>query len=81
MNISMEWLSTYYEVVDSMATALNQDDLCEGLKDYEKHGRPVLYELAYEWTDEFEKLHAGREWDGEWLETVWEFVDKKLNGE
>lgn len=37
-----------------------------------------LRDACKEWTDEFELLHQGREWDGEWMDEVSDFVESKL---
>jgi hypothetical protein len=35
-------------------------------------------EFAIEWAEEFEHIHNGRIWDGEWLEEIEDFVRQKL---
>lgn len=80
----MYWLETYYEIVDCIGKAMMDEnwsfDMCQDLKDFEYCGRPALYEIAIGWTDEFERIYEGREWDGDWLDTLWQFMDKKLKG-
>jgi hypothetical protein len=74
-----DYLETYFEVVEFITiTMLEEDD--DGGAIWLRHneqGRGGLYELAEEWTDEFEKAHEGREWDGEWLEVIWDFCEQK----
>jgi hypothetical protein len=46
-------------------------------------GTGGLWELAKELTDEFENLHKGRAWDGEWMDELeaWlEFKENELKG-
>jgi hypothetical protein len=38
-----------------------------------------MYELAEELTDRFEKMHEGYEWDGDYFDTIEEFMDD-MNG-
>jgi len=40
-------------------------------------GTGGLYELAEDWTNEFEQLHAGRQWDGEFFDEIEEFCNLK----
>jgi len=44
----------------------------------EAQGMGGMWQLAEQLTDEFEKKYEGREWDGEWLETIDEFLKEKL---
>lgn len=78
------WLETHFEVVDAIATATMDETweytMCAELGDSEGYNRTMLYDLSIQWTDEFEKLHEGREWDGEWMEEVWKFMENKLYG-
>jgi hypothetical protein len=72
------YLETYYEVsafierqaVDECGVAY--DTICS-------QGRGGLYTLAKMWTDEFETLHADKQWDGEWDGTLDEFLSQKNN--
>jgi hypothetical protein len=43
----------------------------------ESYGTGGLYELAESLTDDFEKLNAGRLWDGEFFEEIWDFLESK----
>ena len=31
------------------------------------------------WAEEFEQIHEGRIWDGEWEDSIREFIDEKLS--
>ena len=42
-----------------------------------EQGTGGMYELAEELTDEFEKLNADREWDGEFFDEIEEFITSK----
>jgi hypothetical protein len=41
-------------------------------------GTGAVYELAEEWTDEFEELNQDRDdWDGEWFDKIESFCNSK----
>lgn len=68
------WMETHHEVVEFVT--LNAD---EGELRRRRHlqGTGGIYELAEEWTDEFEKLHEGRQWDGEFYDEIQKFLEGK----
>ena len=70
------WIETYYEVVEKLTLmiASGDDNLATGTADYQGSGG--LYELAETMTNEFEKLHLGREWDGEFFDEIEKFIDE-----
>lgn len=78
------WYETFFEVVSYINERETFYDNNEGNHDVEKvyeteytKGRGGLYLLAQEWTDEFELLNKGREWDGEFYDEIDEFLIKK----
>jgi hypothetical protein len=72
------WHETHYEVVQWIQIELCKDNPSGVIgDDYERHGTGAMYELACEWTDEFEELNAGREWDGEFFDELEAFVKLK----
>jgi hypothetical protein len=40
-------------------------------------GTGGIYELAEQWTDEFENLHLDQEWDGEFFDEIEKFCNSK----
>lgn len=72
------WQETHFEVVDYITT-IRSNDKIDGIvgERQEEQGTGGLWELAEDWTDEFEKLNGGREWDGEFYEEVEEFCRVK----
>lgn len=80
--VDRSWLETYYEIVDSITLIINNNeydyDRSELMRNLRTQGRVVLYDTAIEWTDEFEKLHEGREWDRDWIDVLWTFIVEKL---
>lgn len=83
--IDRSWLETYYEIVDSITLVINDDaydyDRSYIMRELRANGRAVLYDIAIEWTNEFEVLHADREWDGDWIDVLWTFILEKLKTE
>lgn len=73
------WQETHYEVVQAI-TIEHMADKRTGLvaQRHEAQGHGGLYELAEELTDEFEAIHEGHEWDGEFFETIEQWLDEKL---
>lgn len=72
------WQETHFEIVDFITFIRKADKLTgEVKKRQEQQGTGGLYELAEEWTDEFEELHKGREWDGDFFDEIEEFCDLK----
>jgi len=73
------WQETHYEVVQAISEEYLKDEP-KGLvlECQEAKGHGGLYELAEELTDEFEKLHIGREWDGDFFEVISKFLIGKL---
>ena len=75
------WMETFYEVVATISreTGSEVDTKSRVIKErYEAGGSCAMYSLAEELTDEFEKKNEGREWDGEFLDEVDEFLNEKL---
>lgn len=83
------WRETFYEVVQGITCHINfisgfeenesVNDIVYETKD--QFGTTGLYDLAELWTDEFELINKGREWNGEFLDEIEAFVNKKINRE
>ena len=72
-----DWSETHFEVVNLITMAISEDNPFI-LKEYENGGVGRMYELANDWTDEFEKQNEGKEWDGDWFEAIEDFMLNKL---
>jgi hypothetical protein len=72
------WQETHYEVVSEI-TRIALTDVRQGLvyETRDTQGVTGWYSLATQLTDEFEKLNAGREWDGEFFEEILDFLTTK----
>ena len=78
------WHETHFEICAAINTRQTQNFAkktadCKGLvfDSQEGEGFPALYSLALHLTNEFEILHKGREWDGEFFEAIEEFIESK----
>lgn len=73
------WYETHHEVVTYISLVLQSrtGEDCEIMKVEYTQGTGGIYELAKEWTDEFEKLNKGREWDGEFFDEIEKFCNNK----
>lgn len=71
------WQETHFEIVSMITLDLEKgNNKVEEIS--ETQGTGGLYTLAKQLTDKFEKLHEGREWDGEFFEEIEYFYAKEL---
>jgi hypothetical protein len=79
---SKSWIETHFEVSSMIALALDRDEFghepSTAHNVRESNGMTEVWQLAEDWTDEFEKLNEGREWDGEFYDEIEKFVYGKL---
>lgn len=78
------YLETHFEVVSYIESYMLDvggsayDDNTSVIIDRHKaQGHKGLYELAKEWTDEFQSIHENTEFDGDWLDTIDEYLANK----
>jgi len=79
-----DYLETYYLVVEFIETDLDHwvkhVDVPYSYiqKEYTQGGMGRKWEIAKEWTTEFQNLHKDNNWeDGNWFDTVEEFLIEK----
>jgi hypothetical protein len=77
VNGERNWLETYFELTSLIAINANQKPTGVVKSVAESQGSVELCTLAIEWTNEFEKLNKGREWDGEFFDEVEDFFRTK----
>ena len=73
------WHETHFEVVQEISNELSKvqpEGIVKKMQDEFGHGG--LYILAFELTNEFEKLNKGRQWDGEFFDEIETFLAEKL---
>lgn len=79
ITIDSDWLETYFEIVSGIVLALeNKNAHNVATKRAEQQGTGGLYELAEELTHKFQKEYKDKEWDGEFFETIENFLQKEL---
>lgn len=70
------WIETFYEVVAHIQITKEIEGSIANER-VSQQGTGGIYELAQEWTDEFETKNQGREWDGEFFDEVHDFLNAK----
>lgn len=73
------YLETHYEVASAIESELLNHFDGKVHRLVERNGMGAKWELAKDITDKFEKIHEGREWDGDWLETLEDFILNELD--
>lgn len=63
------WQETHYEVVAHLTVTSDTEGTIANLRQASQ-GTGGLYELAEQLTNKFETLHQGREWDGDFFDTI-----------
>jgi len=75
----VDYQETHYEVVQAMTVELVKEKPCKVLDDIQSaQGHGGLYEFADEITKEFNHKNKDREWDGEFIDEIDEFLKNKL---
>lgn len=79
-----DYLETHYQVVSEIEyIALGNYPSSEKLQEYRSEngmgGMGGMWMLAKAITDDFQTLHRGREWDGEWLEELEKYVHFRID--
>jgi archaellum biogenesis ATPase FlaH len=74
-----DWAETHHEIVCTIHAFITNDTMPTRLLDIiDEEGMAGLYDLGIDLTNEFENTYAGRVWDGDWVDTIIEFVNAKL---
>ncbi len=74
------YIETHFEIAGAIAVDAEKDEPSKLVNlRHEAQGLGGLYELAEELTDEFETIHKGRNWDGEFFDEIEAFIHHKLN--
>ena len=75
------WSATHFEVVQFISSQeegfINNGTEIERVRT--ELDTPSIYELSERWTDEFENKYKGKEWNGEFFDTIDEFLTNKNN--
>ncbi len=74
-----EWAETHHEIVCTIHALIDNDTMPSRLeKILDTEGFGGLYDLGIELTNEFANTYKDREWDGDWIDTIIEFTNLKL---
>lgn len=75
------WMETYFEVVSYINGEVTLDDDCSQIVKDAMYGEGYasLYDMAEKFTDEFEEINEGREWEGEFVDEINSFMGVKLD--
>lgn len=68
------WMETHFEIAGYISNEMLGEMTGTLAELYESGGTVAMYDLALSLTEEFESMHKGREWDGEFFDEVHEFV-------
>lgn len=70
-----DWHETHYQIVSIIV----QEEKREASQVLNNASTGELWELAKDWTDQFEKEYQGRDWaDGDYFDTIEEFINEKI---
>ena len=75
------WCETHFEICANIGIALANSSpfLPDRLeKVHQEKGHGGMYELAEELTDKFEEKYKDREWDGDFFDTIEEFIEEEF---
>lgn len=74
-----DYLEAHFEVCSAICRELSKDVVDGRVGDVQRSmGLGGLYELSKELTDKFIGLYEGKQWDGEWLDTIDDFIKGEL---
>jgi|NOAtaT_6_FD_contig_31_6140734_length_1084_multi_3_in_0_out_0_2 hypothetical protein len=73
------WTEAHYEVTAAITRAVESGNYGKAIAEtIETEGFVGLRDLAVDLANEFERENEGREWDGNFLESIWDFMGEKL---
>jgi hypothetical protein len=74
-----DWAETHHEVVCTIHALIDNDTIPSRLQNIlDTEGTGGLYDLGIDLTNDFENTYVGRVWDGDWIDTIIDFVNEKL---
>ena len=72
------WVRTHHEVVMLISTEHASKMEAIRTSKYHSGDRMTFIDYAIDWTNEFEKKNKDRQWDGEFLEEIEQFVEQQV---
>jgi hypothetical protein len=74
-----DWAETHHEMVCTIHALIDNDTIPYRIqKILDTEGFGGLYDLGIELTNEFCNTYENRVWDGDWVDTIIEFTNLKL---
>jgi hypothetical protein len=74
-----DWAETHHEIVCTIHAMIDNKTIPKKLSDIiDMLDFAGLYDLGIELTNEFCNVYDDREWNGDWIDTIIEFVNVKL---
>ena len=74
-----EWAETHHEIVCTIHAMIDNETMPARLeKVLDKEGFGGLYDLGIDLTNEFCNIYENHVWDGDWIDTIIEFINLKL---
>jgi hypothetical protein len=74
-----DWAETHHEIVCTIHALITNDTMPTRLLDIiDEEGMAGLYDLGIDLTNEFANTYENREWNGDWVDTIIEFTNLKL---
>jgi len=75
----VDYLETFYEVVAMIESQRNADEPHPAIKHInDTQGTGGFWELAIKLTDQFEQKYSGKQWDGEYFDTLEEYLNTEI---
>jgi hypothetical protein len=74
-----EWAETHHEMVSTIHAFIDNDTIPQRIQNIlDTEGFAGLYDLGIELTTDFCNTYKDREWNGDWIDTIIEFTNLKL---
>jgi len=74
-----DWAETHHEIVCTIHAFIDNNTIPNRIqKILDTEGFAGLYDLGIELTNEFCNTYENRVWDGDWIDTIIEFTNLKL---
>jgi hypothetical protein len=77
----LSWAETHHEVVAIVTRTMDQDNYPVFLEKIQmEKGSGGIWEFCIAFTFQFEQAHKGREWEGDWFDTLEETLLNLIEG-
>jgi hypothetical protein len=74
-----DWAETHHEIVCTIHAMIDNETMPPKLESIlDKEGLGGMYDLGIDLTNEFCNTYENRVWDGDWIDTIIEFTNLKL---